>query len=297
MIHALAASLHREWEERTPEQTLLYLVAGGLLVVGLFHLGLLLVDGGPWAGPVSSRKPATFGLSFGLTTATLGWVLGVICPPRLHARILALAVAVPAVYEVAWVSVQRWRGVPSHFASGGVDGALFSLAGVAIAVMATAIVTLAVLSFGDLPVPPSMRTAIRVGLLLLVAGQGLGGAILANADVADAAVAASATPGLASQLKVPHAVALHAIQVLPFLAWMLAIAPRTERERLRVVRAASAGYTGLVAVSVLQTITGRAPFDLTLPTTAMLAVSLALLGGAYLVGAGRLYSRVVRHSS
>ncbi|MGH3443483.1 MAG: hypothetical protein ACRDUY_15855, partial [Nitriliruptorales bacterium] len=251
MVHELANSLRREWRERTPEQTLLYLAGGGLFVAGLFHLGVFLVDGGPWAGSVSWRKPATFGLSFGLTTATLGWVLGVICPPRRAARLLAVAIAIPALYEVAWVSVQRWRGVPSHFATGGLDEALFALAGFAIAIMATAVVTFAILSFGDLPVPPSMRTAIRVGLLLLVAGQGLGGAIIANAEAVDLAAAPSAL-ALVSRLKIPHAIALHAIQVLPFLAWMLAIAPRTERERLRVVRAASTGYAGLLVVTALQ---------------------------------------------
>lgn len=297
MIHQLVSSVRREWSQRTPEQTLLYLVGGGLLAAGVFHLGVFLVDGGPWAGPVSWRKPVTFGLSFGLTTATLGWALGVICPPRRLSRLLAVAIAVPSVYEVAWVSMQRWRGVPSHFATGPLDGALFNLAGLGVAIIATAIVTMTVLSFGDLPVPPSMRTAIRVGLLLLVAGQALGGAIIANAGAVSPDVADPSVFGGAGQLKVPHAVALHAIQILPFLAWMLDMAPHTELERLRVVRTAGVGYAGLVAVSALQAFAGRTPLDLTLVTTALLAVSVSLLVGGYVVGAGRLVlPRTVRHT-
>jgi hypothetical protein len=30
---------------------------------------------GPWQGPVSWRKPVVFGLSFGTTILTLGWLL------------------------------------------------------------------------------------------------------------------------------------------------------------------------------------------------------------------------------
>ena len=32
------------------------------------------VGGGLWEGPVSWRRPVTFGLAFGLTLATLSWV-------------------------------------------------------------------------------------------------------------------------------------------------------------------------------------------------------------------------------
>jgi hypothetical protein len=41
---------------------------GGLLILsGVIHLAMLLTGGGTWEGPLSLRKPATFGLSFGLT--------------------------------------------------------------------------------------------------------------------------------------------------------------------------------------------------------------------------------------
>ena len=40
------------------------------------QLAAWLVVGGAWQGPVSPRKPATFGASFGLTTITLAWVTG-----------------------------------------------------------------------------------------------------------------------------------------------------------------------------------------------------------------------------
>ena len=33
---------------------------------GFFHLGVYALDGGPWEGPVSWRKPVVFSLSFGI---------------------------------------------------------------------------------------------------------------------------------------------------------------------------------------------------------------------------------------
>ncbi|MEU8143590.1 hypothetical protein [Nonomuraea sp. NPDC048901] len=94
--------------------TRLWYVIGLLLIVsGLVHLGVLVLDGGPWDGPVSWRKPFTFGVSFGLSVLSLTWVSQFI---RLRRRNVFLGVfAAASVVEVALISVQAWRGVPSHF--------------------------------------------------------------------------------------------------------------------------------------------------------------------------------------
>ncbi|MEV6156276.1 hypothetical protein AB0L53_38620 [Nonomuraea sp. NPDC052129] len=90
-----------------------YLIGLLLIVSGLVHLGVLVVDGGPWDGPVSWRKPFTFGVSFGLSVLSLTWVSQFI---QLRRRNVLLGVfAVASVVEVALISVQAWRGVPSHF--------------------------------------------------------------------------------------------------------------------------------------------------------------------------------------
>jgi hypothetical protein len=66
----MRASLLGAWQQAQPAQRLGYLVGGALILVGLGHLAGWLVVGGAWAGPVSLRKPTTFGISFGLTTIT-----------------------------------------------------------------------------------------------------------------------------------------------------------------------------------------------------------------------------------
>ena len=81
--------------------------------------------------------------------------------------------------------------------------------------------------------------------------------------------------------KVPHAVAMHAIQVGPALARLLGFTGLPERRRLGLVWAAAAGFGALVAVSVAQTAAGRAPFDLGPATAALTLGGVALLGTAY----------------
>src|SRR3954468_23847697 len=90
-----------------------YAVGAVLLLAGLFHLGVYAVRGGPWEGPVSWRKPTTFGLSFGLTLITVTWVSSYL---RMRARTRAVLLGVFAadcVVEVAGITGQAWRGTPS----------------------------------------------------------------------------------------------------------------------------------------------------------------------------------------
>ena len=59
------------WRQARPPQRFAAVVGAGLILVGLAHLAAWLLVGGVWGGPVSFRKPTTFGVSFGLTTITL----------------------------------------------------------------------------------------------------------------------------------------------------------------------------------------------------------------------------------
>src|SRR5687768_12005768 len=59
-----------------------YVCAALLVVSGAFHGAVYLVEGGAWAGPISWRKPIVFGLSFGITLATLTWFMTFLRPRR-----------------------------------------------------------------------------------------------------------------------------------------------------------------------------------------------------------------------
>ena len=282
----MRSSMLGDWRQARSWQRFGYLVGAALVLVGLAHLAAWLLVGGAWAGPVSFRKPTTFGISFGLTTMTLAWVAGNLKISDRTGWLLLVPLAVADTCEVAWVSLQRWRGVASHFNNDtALAGLLFLLmGGVAIAVAAMVILAVTVLAFTAMRALPSMALAIRAGLLILLVAQGVGGWMIQHGvGPAEAGVTQGLTTfGAAGVMKVPHAVAIHAIQVLPALAWLLAFAALDERRRLGLVRVATVGYVALVVVSVLQAAAGVAPFDVGLVAAVLYLLGVGLLGAAFL---------------
>ncbi|MCH9680506.1 MAG: hypothetical protein K0V04_03650 [Deltaproteobacteria bacterium] len=84
-------------------------------------------------------------------------------------------------------------------------------------------------------------------------------------------------------MKLPHAILLHAIQVLPWLAFVLAGTRLPASVRARWVTVASAGYALLGFASIVQTLQGRLPWDITpamLGVLLLAAILLALPVGA-----------------
>lgn len=281
----MRASLVGEWRQARPAQRLGYVVGGALILVGLAHLAAWLAVGGAWQGPVSFRKPTTFGISFGLTTITLAWITGQLRISDRTGWLLLGPLAAADSFEVAWVAVQRWRGVASHFNfDTTVDYALFLGGAAAITVTVTVIVAVAVLAFTRLQAPPSMTFAIRAGLLILLVAQGVGGWMIGHGvgPANDGQTVGLTTFGAAGVMKVPHAVAMHAIQVLPALAWLLSFARLPEWRRLALVQTATGGYVALVAVSLLQTAAGLAPLDVGVAAAALSLLGVVLLGVAFL---------------
>jgi hypothetical protein len=281
----MRASLAGEWRQAGPAQRFASLVGGTLILVGLAHLSAWLVLGGAWQGPVSLRKPTTFGISFGLTTITLAWITGHLQITERTRWLLLGPLAAADTTEVAWVAVQRWRGVASHFNfATTLDTWLFQAGAAAITVTVTVIVAVTVLSFWRLRAAPSMAVAVRAGLLILLVAQGVGGWMIGHGvgPASDGVTQGLTTFGAAGVMKVPHAVAMHAVQVLPGLAWLLGFAALPERRRLGLVWAATVGYGALVAVSLGQTAAGLAPFDVGVAGAVLSLLGVVLLGMAFL---------------
>jgi hypothetical protein len=273
------------WRQARPPQRFAYVVGATLIAVGLAHVAAWLLVGGAWAGPVSFRKPTTFGVSFGLTTITLAWVAGHLRVSDRARWLLLGPLAVADAYEVVWVSVQRGRGVASHFNfHSSLDTGLFLLGGVAVAVAVIVIVVLTVLAFTAVQATPSMTLAIRAGLLILLVAQAVGGWMIQHGvgPASDGATIGLTTFGAAGVMKVPHAVAIHAIQVLPALAWLLSFTALGERRRVGLVGIAILGYVALVVVSLMQTATGMAPLDVGVVAAVLYLLGVGLLGVAFL---------------
>ncbi|MQY08121.1 hypothetical protein [Actinomadura macrotermitis] len=229
-----------------------HVIGALLLVSGLFHLAVFAVDGGPWEGPVSWRKAVTFGLSFGLTLITIAWVSSFL-PLGDRARTWILGVFAGAcVTETALITLQAWRRVPSHFnMETTFDTAVSRVLAAGGVVLIVTLVLLAIASFRANPdVAPSMRLALRAGFVALMGALLSGAAMIARGVTEVQTGHQEAAYRVAGALKPAHAVTMHAVLVLPALAWLLARTARPEAGRVRVVALATAAYALAAAVVI-----------------------------------------------
>jgi hypothetical protein len=269
-----------------------YALAAVLFASGLFHLAVYAVDGGPWEGPVSWRKPVTFGLSFGIVLATITWVASYVALSSRTRKWLLGAFAAASVAEVTLITLQRWRGVPSHLNDETVFDAVVARALAAGGgVLIVTIGWLTIAAFRANPATaPSMRLAVRVGLGSLVGALAVGAAMIAQGMILVVAGDRQDAYLQMGGLKPAHAALMHGVTVLPVLAWLAARTRWPENARTRVVALAAAGYlTAAVAV-----VAGTVVDALTAPPVVVVAaLGLAALGAAgVLTVAGVVRERV-----
>ena len=270
----------------TSYQRFAYVCSALLILSGLVHGVVYLVDGGPWNGPISWRKPIVFGLSFGITLATLAWMLQFLRPRAVVAWILTVLLALAALGEVFLITMQRWRGVASHFnETTAFDEQVFSRMGQLVSLIVLLTVIIAVWALIRLDAPPSLAFGIRAGLVLMLVSQGVGVQMI---------VEGGNTFGDDGALKVPHAVTLHAAQVLPALALLLLLSVSAERRRVRVVALGAAGYAVLIASTMVQTYSGNAPLDLGVVSSVLALAGLTLLATSAVIALRGVADRLHR---
>lgn len=217
------------------EARLLLALAAVLLLSGGFHALVWALDGAPsLAGPVSWRKPIVFGLSSGVTTASVAWLVARLPRDLWRARWTKLY-AVTMALEIALIDLQQWRGVPSHFNDATpLDGVIFSLMGMLICASVASVGVLGRRFASSASIPADTRVAGGAGVLLLLASSVVGAAMASRGN------AAVLTGGGA--MKLPHAIGLHALQTLPLLAWWLERQGVAPRRRLLLVQGATAAH-------------------------------------------------------
>jgi hypothetical protein len=273
-LRSIAGSLWSFWSRGRKVERAGYLVGILLLASGLIHLAILVVGGGTWEGPLSLRKAATFGLSFGLTLITIVWVATFVRLGERSRVALLWAFTASSVLETVLVSLQAWRGVPSHY---NMETPFDALVARTLAAGGAAIVAIIVaFTFASFRANPtvsiSLRTAVRIGFIAMSGAMVVGALMIAKGMLLVFAGDAQAAYATGGTLKPTHAVTMHAVLVLPLLAWLLSFTNWSEERRLRLVVIASAGY---VILAGAVTIGNFAGFELS-QTPAVMLVLFAL---------------------
>ncbi|WP_234377087.1 hypothetical protein [Streptomyces sp. TP-A0356] len=236
------------WHAARPGERLCWAIGAVLVLSGLAHLLVFAVDGGPWDGPVSWRKPVTFGLSFGLTLITVTWVTSYLRVGARWRTVLLAVFAADCVVEVAGITLQAWRRVPSHLNT---ETPFDSLVAMTLAVgggiLVVVLSVFAAAAFRHRPGgPPGMALALRSGFAILIVALLSGAAMIARGVVLSRTGHQQAAYHATAPLKPLHGVSLHAVLVLPALAWLLSRTSWSDVTKRRIMCAAVGGYTAAV---------------------------------------------------
>jgi hypothetical protein len=240
------------WAETSTTERVAFAVGALLFSSGVVHAAILLGTGASWEGPLSLRKAATFGLSFGLTLMNIVWVASfLVLSPRIRTWLLGSFTAA-CLLETMLVTMQAWRAVPSHFnLETTFDGIVARALAIGGAVLVVVIAWLAVIAWRTRPpVADSLRVAMRMGLLILVAAQLVGALMIARGMLLVFSGNPQAAYYTAGSLKPAHGVAMHGILVLPLLAYALSLIDWPEPRRLQIIRVASTAYVLLTVLVI-----------------------------------------------
>jgi hypothetical protein len=283
--------------------------------LGLFLDARLLMGEPVWL------KPTKFFLSLAAYNATLLYFFSFLSERRRLVRISSGILAVAGTIEMVAIVLQAARGVRSHFNVGSpFDAAIFSIMGLTITVLWGTMIVLAVVllrsRLGDRP----LAAALRLGFIAAVMGAGLGyfmtnprptqlEALRTGQGVLESGShtfgAPDGGPGLplvgwstvAGDMRPAHFLGLHAMQVLPLFAMLLARRRHlSEARRLALVRALGVAYVGVMGVLAVQALRGVSivHWD-AVGLTALAVVALASLATA-LVHAGIRQGRALEKS-
>jgi hypothetical protein len=291
VMKVLLAAIQRLWRASRP----LTAVGLGMLVVFVLTLAGLVVDPRVIGGAPAWLKPAKFAISTAIYAMAFAWIFTYLAAwPRLTRTVGAVTAAV-MVIEVALISMQAARGTTSHFNIGTpFDAVTFGVMGAAIVVAWAASIALAVALFRQPFADRALGWALRFGLVITVIGSATGGLMTQPTGAQMAAArathrmpvsgahtvgAADGGPGLPGtgwsrehgDLRVPHFLGLHAVQILPLMAFLLRRSVLSAARRQRAVFVAAASYASLFGILLGQALSGQsvlAPEGLTLAAIA-----------------------------
>ncbi|MCH0539435.1 hypothetical protein I3F58_07630 [Streptomyces sp. MUM 203J] len=283
----------------------LVVVSAAMAVVAVACAVGLAVDDRTLVGMPIWNKPFKFAVSFVAYGLSMAWILSLLPRHRPGARRAGWwsgsALAVAMVVEMLLIAGQAFRGRQSHFNNATpLDAAVYQTMGGFSLVLWAGTFAVGVLLFRARLADRASAWTLRAGVVLSLAGGAVGGLMGMPAPgqqpgVSDLLGAHSVGvpdggPGLpltgwstvGGDLRVPHFVGLHALQVLPLVLLALAaLAPRFPRladplVRLRLTVTACTAYGALLALLIWQALRGRPLTGPDTPTLVAAAVVLLL---------------------
>ncbi len=230
--------------------------------MGLLHLPVFLAYGDSWEGPISWRKPILFGVSTGMTLWSLGWIVSYLKRNTLD-KCFAAVVSVTLVVEVLLITWQQWRGQPSHFNRvASFDAAIDYSMLVLITVAFLGICYFAIRCCGRLDLAADYRVAARLGMFFLVLSCIIGFVISTHGYHRIEQGLNPETVGNNGVAKFPHGIAIHALQLLPALVFVMRKLSVSLELRLLMLWATVISTAFLLAFAIVQTLQGHSRFDL-----------------------------------
>lgn len=266
----------------------LMILAAAMAALGVIALGGLLFDDRSLVNAPIWLKPLKFTISVGLYAVTLAWLIGQLTRARRVGWWLGTVFAVGLGMDMALLFWQiGFRGRTLHFnQETPVDQMINNLVatGAFSGWGATAAIAVLLL-FQRLP-DRAMNSALRAGAALSVAGIGIAMMMFGPNEQqraefrtgerpsiigAHAVGVPDGGPGLpvlgwstvGGDLRIPHFFGIHAIQVLPLVAFGLLMLARrhpvleSEFVRRNLVRTASVGFAGVLALLTWQARRGQ----------------------------------------
>lgn len=205
-----------------------------LFSTGLFHLllalGFLFLMGCDSREVNAERvwlKPFRFAVSIFLFTWTYAWFSGFYLKQKRAVRAMNWLIAICMFIQITLISMQAARGVASHFnVSTPFDAVVFSVMGAVIGFNALIIGVLFIVFVWFEKGGGDYRWAVVWGMFLFLLGNFAGYLIIRYGWPDTALQFAESLPvtgwrkGL-KDLRIPHAIGLHAIQVMPLSMWFI----------------------------------------------------------------------------
>lgn len=236
-----------------------------MVVLTLVALAGLALDPHTITGAPAFLKPLKFAVSVAIYALSFGWLLRFIEGHDRLRRLLGDLTAGILALELVLIFLQTGRGVGSHFNVATLfDAAVFQSMGVAIAVLSVCQVAAAVLLLRQRFQDPALAWSLRLGMAITALGGAVGWIMAVRLGHTVGAPDGGAGMPLTNwstqhgDLRAAHFFGLHALQLLPLVAWLAGrVRWLPQKRRAQLVIAAGLSYGALLLLLVAQALRGQ----------------------------------------